>query len=234
MIEGISHMEDSSRKLEVLDRLNEPVVDVYGTGYFNYLVSLKMVDDNSFLDENGVPTWVDYSKIDWKCLAKEINELIADEIPKSMKVFVGDEPINIIDGSVEKTWNKPSTIGERVSYVYKNLVPEDYRASVINISQHRDSLHPHCTLYEKSPPVAGFFISMKGKLMQVFDYEGDFTHLFGHSPVCGINVPLDERLLKMKPAQNELMEIINRHLGFAYSHDCVLLQLGWKPIPGRK
>ncbi len=222
---------DADHQIEALKHAQEHAIDTQGTGYFTYLVSLSLEDEDSILDENGVPSWVDYTKINWKGLAKDINQLIADQIPKSIKVFVGDEPLNIIDSVVEETFDRRSTMGDRLSYVYNNLSPEDYRASVINLSQHRKSLHPHCTPAEKSPPVAGLFIAIKCRLMQILDYESDFTELFGYCPVLGIRGPGEKNIQKIRVAQPDLMAIINRHLGYVYSDDCIMVRLGWKPIP---
>jgi len=150
---------------------NRPVI-------LNYLICPHVpAHIGTLLSPEGESVLMDYSNLDWKGLAKALQaELEAQSLPKAIKVYVGNDAIDLFDmnsidaesGSVDADYDGFSSVMD----IFSKAEFKDYRAGVYSMPGAQDDFHLNPPLLNgKRPPVAGFFVSLRfNSIPQMSDY----------------------------------------------------------------
>lgn len=140
----------------------------------------------ALLSENGNPVLTSYSDVDWKGLATSAREIIEGSVPKSVKLYVADDAVDVMDvlhistetgrpfGGVDRFEKRLRSTLDRVSM-------QDMRAGITKIAGNYPDLHINTPIQGKRPPLGALILSLKfTNGLQVIDYLPEATDaLFG-------------------------------------------------------
>lgn len=150
--------------------LKEPIIA-------NYLVLTALKDkEKGLLSEGGHEVWTDYTTLDWKGLAKSIEQDIAGKLPSGTQVYVwndGQDAIDLTMPDQESDWvSRAVDVGTSVGW-------NKYRGGVCDVSAFDGMFHcqPISTLRNgERAPLAALVISLKFK---TFTHFADYYYSAG-------------------------------------------------------
>lgn len=206
-----------------------------------YLLKLEEAPGFDFVDSDGETLYLDYSKVNWKSLAKDLTEHMG-KMPASMKVYVGDEPLSMTDIAISINYPQgPALFGEIFKTLLNRISSKDCYAGVLDLKKNREILHPVPEPVVKMSPAIGLILALKTQGLQILDHEKSFAEAFGHPPVANLFASSHMAslfqgegnkqepgmgVLDRQPMKPEVQEILSRHLMIPYDLACRLTLIG--------
>ena len=203
---------------------NSPVI-------LNYLIFPHVPKEiGTLLSPEGESVLMDYSKLDWKGLAKDLQaELEAQSLPKTIKVYVGNDAIDLLDmnsvdaqsGLVDSNYNGFSCAMD----IFNKAEFKDYRAGVCSTPSAHKGLHLNPPLLNgKRPPVAGFFVSLRfNNIPQMTDYLCSASNaIFGTMDIISMT---DENQVSPPGTMPKVMSDWLSATGVVYDSLCTMIRL---------
>lgn len=215
-----------------------------------FMYAVKLEEDPGFdmSDDNGDPLYLDYSKLDWKALSKDLVACM-ERVPKSISVYFGNEPLTIVDIGINMRHPEMNMMGRIINGVLANVTGKDCRDGVMNLAPKREQMHPVKTVMDDCPPVMSIFFAIKATPMQMMDYELNMTRIFGDScsfkllsmvnmeaAMTGEDPEVARSKLNMErmPMQESARKVLNKHFGIEYSPECRILPIGSFPLDNKE
>lgn len=211
------------KELEI--RKNKPIV-------FNYLVGPHVPEGaETLLSLEGEPFMLRYDDLDWKKLADRLqNNLQAEGFPKSIKVYVGDDAIDLFDinrvcvrsGGEVDHYNP----FERAHLCFSQAKIANFRAGIASIPEIPDGLHLNPSPSGRRPPVAALFISIRvAKMDHAIDYLGGAAEtVIGLSDFPGFHGSADN-VLGDCAVPTAIADWLREDAGAVYGDQCTIMKL---------
>lgn len=215
-----------------------------------FMYALKLEEDPNFdmSDEKGDPLYLDYSGLDWKALAKDLMACMRP-FPKSVSVFIGNEPLTIVDIGINMRHPELNMMGKIIGEVLAEVNSKDCRDHIMNLTSKREQMHAVNTSLDHCAPVMAIFFAIKASPMQMMDHELSITRIFGDSGsfqmlnAMGMEAMMrgeDPETARSKlsfdrmPMQENARQVLNKHFGIEYSPECRILPIASFPLDSKK
>ncbi|WP_223508985.1 MULTISPECIES: hypothetical protein [unclassified Pseudomonas] len=183
----------------------------------------------ALLNENGHPVLTNYSDVDWKGLATSAHAAIEGYVPKSVKLFIADDAVDVMDVlEISTDTGRPFRGVEgfetRLRTTLRRLSMQDMRAGIIKLAGNYPDLHINTPIEGKRPPLGAMIVSLKFTSgLQLIDYVGDATHCLFGSPAIVANFDG----FQPKPTTGEMPSFLagwlRSQFGVVYGTDCTAL-----------
>lgn len=193
---------------------------------FHFMVCPHSPESGILLNESGVPVLTDFSSVDWAGLAASASAALDGLVPKSVKVYVADDAIDVLDlmGVSTETglpFDGVEGFDSRLQKVLCRLTMQEMRAGITKLAGRHPDLHANPPIRGKRPPLAAMVITLKfTNGLQLVDYVSEATEaLFGYPAQIGFIEGF-----KPRPTTGEmppfLVDWLSSQFGVVYGADC--------------
>lgn len=192
----------------------------------HFLVCPHSPESGILLNKSGVPVLTDFSSVDWAGLAASARAAIDGLVPKSVKVYVADDAIDVLDllGVSTETglpFEGIEGFDPRLRKVLSRLKMQEMRAGITKLAGRHPDLHANPPIRGKRPPLGAMVITLKfTNGLQLIDYVSEATEtLFGYPAQIGCFEGLVPRPTTgvMPPF---FVDWLNSQFGVVYGADC--------------
>ncbi|HCU2480903.1 TPA: hypothetical protein OUK43_000386 [Pseudomonas aeruginosa] len=217
-------MQEQSWEVSV-QRAQKPIV-------FHFMVCPHSPRSGVLLNEYGEPVFTDYARVDWKGLAKNAHQLIADDVPNSVKLYVADDGVDVMDMmNICTETGRPvqgkGNFNDRINSTLDQLSMTDMRAGITKIAGRYPAFHANYPSDGLRSPLGVVIVSLKfANAMQAFDHIFYATEkLFGKSVIL-----LDGMQTHSKPTTGVmpayLANWLSSQFGVVYADRCTVCLAG--------
>lgn len=180
----------------------------------------------ALLSESGNPVLTRYSDVDWKGLASSARDVIEGMAPKSVKIFVADDAVDVMDVlNISTDTGRPFRNAEgfesRLRTTLGRLSMQDMRAGITKLAGNYPDLHVNTPIQGQRPPLGALILSLKfTNGLQVIDYLPEITDALFGSPAIVASI----EGFKPRPTTGEMPPFLSGWLrsqfGVVYGSDC--------------
>lgn len=197
---------------------------------FHFLVCPHSPASGALISESGTPVLTDYAQVDWSGLAKSARDVIEKHTPKSVKLYVADDAVDVMDvlNISTDTGRQGSGPGfeTRVQAVFSRISMDDMRAGITKIAEKHPEIHMNSPIRGRRPPLGALIMSLKfTNGSQVIDYlTGSSMALFGApAHVMGIEGYEPQASTGKMPAF--LASWLRAQFGVVYGAECTVVAI---------
>lgn len=211
------------RECEIAARRNDHPVALH------FAVCPHSPANGALLNENGHPVLTSYSDVDWKGLATSANAAIEGNVPKSVKVFIADDAVDVMDlleisTDTGRTFRGVERFETRLHATLRRLSMQNMRAGIIKLAGNYPDLHINTPIEGKRPPLGALIVTLKFKsFFQLTDYVGVATHCLFGTPAMVVNFDGVQPKPTTGKMPSFLADWLRSQFGVMYGADCSAL-----------
>ncbi|WP_219096156.1 hypothetical protein [Pseudomonas sp. UMAB-40] len=197
----------------------------------HFLVCPHSPYGGALLNNAGEPELTDYSKVDWKGLARAARAAIEQDVPKNMGLFIGNDAVDVMDVLHVSTdtgmaFRNEPTFEYRVKSTLSQLSMTDMRAGLTMVSHVTPGLHINTPMDGKRPPLGSLILSLKFmRATQVIDYLTDATVTLFGAPAMVATFEGFKPVPTVGKMPTFLTEWLNSQFGVEYGDDCTVFAI---------
>lgn len=199
---------------------------------FNYMVCPHVPEGaETILSPEGEPFMLNYSELDWKMLASELQKpLEGSGYPKSIKIYVGNDAIDLFDMNrfCAETCSEADDYYpfSRAIECFSKAKMSNYRAGVVRIPETSEGLHLNPSTTGKRPPICALFVSIRfGTMSQVVDYLSTVSQIIFGLPDSTIKPGKRDAVLGTCAVPEPLAQWLRVEAGAVYDSDYTIIRL---------